>query len=764
MSCMWLLVACLVLCVTLVWADTPHFKWAQDGTKLYITIDVVCTDNRDVALTDEYFSFGCDTSAGRQDLKFQLREDIVAANSTCTTLAHPRKGEFCELLKKGDEHDFDRLVENPKAFKKVMSADWKMGKSKDDDEGDDFFDGTPVKQVGGKKLDKMLKEQDFLVLHVEWPWCRKCDHTRDKFIDLARKMKKSKAKFVSTDPRDNRALRAMFEPVCDYTCYFHVHRKDEGPYKVKYQYDLDAMTESMKKFGTDLLDDVDDQKELDKFVKANPQSVLGVFKSKDDEAAKTFRATAIKFRGQYPFAVAYGKEIEGVSKAPSITVYKPFDEGSTKYEGDFESVEAVGRFVNVSSLASVMEYDYNLKDKLAGIGMFGVHFWTDAPSKEADERMELMKKVSKVFFGDAYFVRFNETQHRYLKDAFGAKSMVVGIQETMDHDALKYAYEGELTEDGLKSWIQKYKDGELKPSFKSEDVPTEDWEAGTVKKIVQKTLDAERTSESWVLTTFYKTYFDEWKDVEPVIAKVAKIVKVFPDITIGQYNHDENYFNEAWFEGANTKPMVHKTFMALFHPKNESTTVFAGPFKQGKILNFLKSNVPFVADKWSDVQGSIKAVAEQEQAEKEAAEAARKKEEEEFDAEHPKINVTEDGGIVKQIIEEGDGAVPKSGSNVQAHYHGTLLDGSVFDSSRERDEPFEFKLGQQMVIKCWDQAFATMKVGEQARLTCTSDYAYGDRGSPPKIPAKATLRFDVELLGFEADEAEEEELDEHDEL
>ena len=113
---------------------------------------------------------------------------------------------------------------------------------------------------------------------------------------------------------------------------------------------------------------------------------------------------------------------------------------------------------------------------------------------------------------------------------------------------------------------------------------------------------------------------------------------------------------------------------------------------------------------------------------------------------------------------EGDGAVPKSGSNVQAHYHGTLLDGSVFDSSRERDEPFEFKLGQQMVIKCWDQAFATMKVGEQARLTCTSDYAYGDRGSPPKIPAKATLRFDVELLGFEADEAEEEELDEHDEL
>ena len=60
--------------------------------------------------------------------------------------------------------------------------------------------------------------------------------------------------------------------------------------------------------------------------------------------------------------------------------------------------------------------------------------------------------------------------------------------------------------------------------------------------------------------------------------------------------------------------------------------------------------------------------------------------------------------------------------------------------------------GEGQVIACWDQAFATMRKGERAVLTCTAPYAYGERGSPPKIPGGATLRFDVELLGYGKDE------------
>lgn len=81
---------------------------------------------------------------------------------------------------------------------------------------------------------------------------------------------------------------------------------------------------------------------------------------------------------------------------------------------------------------------------------------------------------------------------------------------------------------------------------------------------------------------------------------------------------------------------------------------------------------------------------------------------------------------------------------------GTLVsDGSKFDSSRDRGKAFKFTIGQGMVIKGWDEGFASMKVGEHAILKVRSDYGYGDSGSPPKIPQKADLFFDVELLGFQ---------------
>eukprot|EP00002_Diphylleia_rotans_P031986 TRINITY_DN6674_c0_g1_i1.p1 TRINITY_DN6674_c0_g1~~TRINITY_DN6674_c0_g1_i1.p1 ORF type:complete len:288 (-),score=95.41 TRINITY_DN6674_c0_g1_i1:38-901(-) len=121
-------------------------------------------------------------------------------------------------------------------------------------------------------------------------------------------------------------------------------------------------------------------------------------------------------------------------------------------------------------------------------------------------------------------------------------------------------------------------------------------------------------------------------------------------------------------------------------------------------------------------------------------------------------DVSGDGGIIKKVIREGSGECPPSGSKVTVHYVGTLLDGSEFDSSRGRGDPFEFKIGKGQVIKGWDQGVATMKPGELAVLLCRSDYAYGKSGSPPKIPADATLSFEVELLHFEESEKEEWEM------
>uniref|UniRef100_A0A7N8XZC9 peptidylprolyl isomerase n=1 Tax=Mastacembelus armatus TaxID=205130 RepID=A0A7N8XZC9_9TELE len=77
---------------------------------------------------------------------------------------------------------------------------------------------------------------------------------------------------------------------------------------------------------------------------------------------------------------------------------------------------------------------------------------------------------------------------------------------------------------------------------------------------------------------------------------------------------------------------------------------------------------------------------------------------------------------------------------------GTLTNGQKFDSSRDRGEPFKFKLGVGEVIRGWDEGVAQMSCGEVAMLTCSPDYAYGARGHPPVIPANSTLIFEVELL------------------
>mmetsp|Transcript_40167 Transcript_40167/g.64383 ORF Transcript_40167/g.64383 Transcript_40167/m.64383 type:complete len:109 (+) Transcript_40167:104-430(+) len=105
-------------------------------------------------------------------------------------------------------------------------------------------------------------------------------------------------------------------------------------------------------------------------------------------------------------------------------------------------------------------------------------------------------------------------------------------------------------------------------------------------------------------------------------------------------------------------------------------------------------------------------------------------------------------GVDIETTKPGDGVTfPTPGQRVTAHYTGTLLDGSKFDSSKDRGQPFQFTIGEGQVIKGWDVGMMQMSVGQHAKLTCTPDFAYGPRGFPPVIPPNSTLVFEVELLG-----------------
>ncbi len=108
--------------------------------------------------------------------------------------------------------------------------------------------------------------------------------------------------------------------------------------------------------------------------------------------------------------------------------------------------------------------------------------------------------------------------------------------------------------------------------------------------------------------------------------------------------------------------------------------------------------------------------------------------------------VTTDSGLQYVDVVEGTGAMPQTGQNVTVHYTGTLEDGTKFDSSRDRNRPFSFRLGVGQVIKGWDEGVATMRVGGQRQLIVPPELGYGARGAGGVIPPNSTLIFDVELL------------------
>ncbi|MCI3204693.1 MULTISPECIES: FKBP-type peptidyl-prolyl cis-trans isomerase [Pandoraea] len=108
--------------------------------------------------------------------------------------------------------------------------------------------------------------------------------------------------------------------------------------------------------------------------------------------------------------------------------------------------------------------------------------------------------------------------------------------------------------------------------------------------------------------------------------------------------------------------------------------------------------------------------------------------------------ITTDSGLQYEDLQVGDGAEAVAGKSVSVHYTGWLTDGKKFDSSKDRNQPFDFVLGGGMVIRGWDEGVQGMKVGGKRKLIIPAELGYGARGAGGVIPPNATLVFEVDLL------------------
>lgn len=145
----------------------------------------------------------------------------------------------------------------------------------------------------------------------------------------------------------------------------------------------------------------------------------------------------------------------------------------------------------------------------------------------------------------------------------------------------------------------------------------------------------------------------------------------------------------------------------------------------------------------AEAQGVIQSYLQQKQQRKSDANAEAGRKFLEENKKKPGVKTTE-SGLQYEVVKEGTGPMPTANDTVVTHYHGTLIDGTVFDSSVDRGQPAEFPVGA--VIRGWTEALQLMKVGSKYRLYIPSELAYGDRQAGPQIGPNSTLIFDVELL------------------
>lgn len=189
-----------------------------------------------------------------------------------------------------------------------------------------------------------------------------------------------------------------------------------------------------------------------------------------------------------------------------------------------------------------------------------------------------------------------------------------------------------------------------------------------------------------------------------------------------------------------------KTFYALGLAISQSLNSFTLSAAELDLVKAGLSDGVLKRDPKVDMQAMMPQVQELQKTRMAALAETEKKAGEEFLAKAataPGTTKTE-SGLIMTTLTPGTGASPTAEDTVTVHYHGTLLDGTVFDSSVQKGQPATFKLNG--VIKCWTEGVQRMKVGEKSRLVCPSQVAYGDRGAPPRIKPGAMLVFEVELL------------------
>jgi protein disulfide-isomerase A1 len=394
-------------------------------------------------------------------------------------------------------------------------------------------------------FEKAIADNEFMLVEFYAPWCGHCKALAPEYAKAAKTLadEDSKIKLGKVDATEEGELAEQFGVRGYPTLKFF---RNGSPVEYNGGRQADDIVGWLKKKTGPPAKEVETVDAAEALITENQVVVIGFFKDRDSKEAKAYLAVAGSI-DDYPFAITSNEDVykKYEAKCGSVILFKQFDEGKVALEGD-ATEENIKKFVQSQSLPLVIEFNHDSAQKIFG-GEIKSHLLMFF-SKEAghiEKYTEVARTVAKDYRNQVLFVSIDadEEDHQRILEFFGMKKEEVPSMRLirLEEDMAKYKPEkSDLTEENIKSFVNKFLKGDLKQHLLSEDIP-EDWDKTPVKTLVSHNFDeVALNKDKDVLVEFYAPWCGHCKQLAPIFDQLGEKYKDSETIVIAKMDATAN--------------------------------------------------------------------------------------------------------------------------------------------------------------------------------------------------------------------------------